>query len=130
MATLTRYEEVVQEHICLYVYSLRLQKFSIFNDVRLVKNIMFQNNPLYYIHHYSGSDNNTEHTVSPNAGEVLNNGGIFKVWFAKADDSVGVKYLLDAIDIYTDEKINKASDVITKMRYQQDVAHDTLDCIM
>ena len=128
MATLTQFEQVAQEHICLYVYSLRLQKFCIFNDVRLVKNTMFPKSPMYYIQHYSG--NNTEYTVSPNAGEVLNNSGIFKVWFTKADDSIGIKSLLDAIDIYSAEKIKNAFDTITKMRKQQDIAHENLDIMM
>ena len=130
MANLTRYEQVIQEHICLYVYSIRLNKICIFDDVRLVKNTMFPNDPLYYIHHYSGS-NNTEYTVLPNAGKVLHSGGgTFKVWFAKADDSVGVKSLLEAIDIYTAGKIKKASDTIAKMQKQQIMAHETLDCMM
>ena len=129
MATLTQYEQVIQEHICLYVYSIRLNKFRIFNDVRLVKNTMFSYNPLYYIHHYSGS-NNTEYTVSPDAGEVTYSGGTFKVWLTKANDSVGVKSLLDAVDIYTAGKIKKAFDTIAKMQKQQDMAHETLDCMM
>ena len=112
------------------MYSVRLHKFHIFNDVRLVKNTMFSNKPLYYVHHYLGSDNYTEYTVSPNAGEVLHNGGTFKVWLTKADDSIGIKSLLDAIDIYTAEKIKKASDAITKMQKQQDMAHETLEVIM
>ena len=131
MANLTRYEQVVQEHICLYVYSVRLNKFRIFSDVRLVKNTMYPNNPLYYIHHYSGSDNNTEYTVSPNAGEVLHsNGGTFKVWFTEANADAGVKLLLDAIDIYIAERIKAASNTITTMKKQQDLAHETLDCMM
>ena len=129
MSNLTRYEQVVQEHICLYVYSIRLNKIRIFDDVRLVKNTMFPNDPLYYIHHYSGN-NNTEYTVLPDSGEVIHSGGTFKVWFAKADDNVGVKSLLDAIDIYAAEKIKKASDTIAKMQKQQDMAHETLDCMM
>lgn len=131
MANLTRYEQVIQEHICLYVYSVRLNKFRIFNDVRLVKNTMFPNSPLYYIQHYSGSDNNTEYTVLPNAGEVLHSGGgTFKVWLTKADDSVGVRSILNAVDIYTAGKIKKASDTIAKMQKQQDMAHEILDCMM
>ena len=131
MANLTQYEHVVQEHICLYMYSARLNKFRIFDDVRLVKNTKVPSSPLYYIQHYPGSDNNTEYTVSPYAGKVVHSGGgIFKVWFAKADDSVGVKSLLDAIDIYAAEKIKKASDTIAKMQKQQDIAHETLDYMM
>lgn len=131
MANLTQYEQVVQEHICLYVYSVRLNKLRIFDDVKLVKNTMFPNNPLYYIHYYSGSDNNTEYTVLPNAGEVIHSGGgTFKVWLTKANNSVGVKSLLDAVDIYTAGKIKKASDTIVKMQKQQNMAHETLDCMM
>lgn len=128
MANLTQYEQVVQEHICLYVYSIKLHELRIFDDVRLVKNTMIPNNPLYYIRHYSG--NNTEYTVSPDAGEVIHSGGTFKVWFEKADNSVGVKSLLDAIDIHVAEKIKNSFDTITKMRKQQDLVHETLDFMM
>lgn len=126
MAVLTQYEEIIQEHICLYVYSSKLHKFRIFDDVRLVKNNMSPNNPLYYVQHYLGSDNNTEYTVSSDAGKVLHSSGTFKVWFIKADNSVGIKSLLDAIDNYTAEKIKKASDIIIKMQKQQDMAHEIL----
>ena len=60
----------------------------------------------------------------------MQGGGTFKIWFAKADDSTGIKSLLDAIDIYTAEKIKKASDTIAKMQKQQDMAHETLDAVM
>lgn len=131
MANLTQYEQVIKEHICLYMYSPRLHRFRIFNDVRLVKNTMFPNNPLYYICHYSGSDNNTEYTVLPNAGEVMHNGGgTFKVWLTKANDSLGVKSLLDAIDIYTSGKIKKAADTIAKMQKYKDLAHEELEFMM
>lgn len=129
MAILTQYEQVVQEHICLYVYSVRLNNFRIFNDVKLIKNTMYTNNPLYYIHYYSGS-NNTAYTVSPDAGEVIHSGGVFKVWLTKANDSVGVKSLLDAVDIYAAERIKKASDTIAKIQKQQDMAHETLDVLV
>ena len=130
MANLTRYEEVVQEHICLYVYSVRLNKFRIFNDIKLVKNTMIPNSPLYYIQYYLKTDD-AEYVVSPNAGEVLHsNGGVFKVWFTKADDSVGVKSLLDAIDIYIAERIKAASNTIDTMKKQKDMAHETLNYMM
>lgn len=131
MADLTRYEQVVQEHICLYVYSVWSDKFRIFNDVKLVKNTMIPNSPLYYINYYSEDIDNNEYIVSPNAGEVLHsNGGVFKVWFTKADDSVGVKSLVDAIDIYITERIKAAYNTVTTMKKQQDIVHETLDCIM
>ena len=131
MANLTQYEQVIKEHICLYVYSIKLHRFLIFNDVRLVKNTMIPNDPLYYICHYPGSDNDTEYIVLPNAGEVMHSGGgTFKVWLTKANDSVGVKSLLDAIDIYTSGKIKKAADTIAKMQKYQDLAHEALDFMM
>lgn len=130
MAILTRYEQVMHEHVALYVYSTKLNKFSVFDDVRLIKNTIFPDKPMYYIHHYSGSDAHTEYIVSSNAGEVLNSGGTFKVWFVKADNSVGIKTLIDAIDIYIAEKIKKASDTITKMKKQQNMAHEILDVMM
>lgn len=131
MANLTQYEQVVQEHICLYVYSIMLDQLHIFNDVRLVKNTMIPNNPLYYIHYYSGSDGTTEYIVSPNAGEVRHsNGGVFKVWLTKADDSIGAKYLLDAIDIYIAGRIKAVSNTIATMKKQKDMVHETLDCMM
>lgn len=131
MAFLTRYEQVVQEHICLYVYSVRLNKFRIFNDVKLVKNTMTPNSSLYYINYYSEDIDNNEYIVSPNAGEVLHsNGGVFKVWFTKADDSAGIKSLLDAIDVYIVERIKAASNTIDTMIKQQDMAHEILDCMV
>ena len=123
MNNLTKYEQVVQEHICLYVYSIVLDQLHVFNDVRLVKNTMTPNNPLYYIHYYSGSDGTTEYIVSPNAG-------VFKVWLTKADDSIGAKYLLDAINIYIAERIKAASNTIATMKKQKDMAHDTLDVLV
>lgn len=129
MRTLTQFEQVVQEHICLYVYSIRLNKFRIFNDVRLIKNVMFPNKPLYYINYYS-ANNNTEYTVSSNAGEVLHDsGGMFKLWFTKANNNIGIKSLLDAIDFYTAEKIDEALNVINKMKKQRDLAHAELTSI-
>ena len=131
MANLTQFEQVVQEHICLYVYSVRLNKFRIFNDVRLVKNIMFPNNPLYYIHYYPGSDGATEYIVSPNAGEVQHsNGGVFKVWLTEANDSAGAKLLLDAIKKKIDERIKAASNTISTMKKQKETSHDTLDVLV
>lgn len=130
MSTLTRYEKVIQEHIALYVYYVKTNKLGVFDDVILIENTMFPNKHLYYIHHYSRSGTNTEYTVLPDAGEVLHSGGTFKVWFTKADDRVGIKSLLDAIDIYTADKIKNASDIITKMQNQQDLAHRALDFMM
>lgn len=127
MDRLTRYDYVIEEHICLYVYSVKLNKFRIFNDVKLIKNIMIPSEPLYYIHYYSKSDNTEYYTVSPNAGEVLHsNGEVFKVWFMKEDDAVGIKSLLDAIDVYIAEQIEEAHNTITTMKKQQDLAHEEL----
>ena len=128
MANLTKYEQVVQEHICLYVYSIRLNNFRIFNDVGLVKNTMIPNKPLYYIHYYSWNDYDIEYVVLPDAGKVQHDGcGTFKVWFTEANDNAGVKLLLDAVDIYTAGKIKKASDTIAEMQNYQNLAHETLD---
>lgn len=131
MGNLTQHEQVIQEHICLYTYSVRFDKFRIFNDVMLIKNTMVPNKPLYYTHHYQGSDNYTKYFVLPDAGKVLHSGdGSFKVWLTEADDSAGVKLLLDAVDIYTVGKIEKAFNTITEMQQHQYVAHETLDCMM
>lgn len=127
MDRLTQYDYVVEEHICLYVYSVRSNKFRIFNDIRLIKNIRIPSEPLYYIHYYSKSDNTEYYTVSPNAGEVLHsNDEVFKVWFMKADDAVGAKSLLDAIDIYIAEKIETMHNTIATMKKQQRLAHAEL----
>ena len=130
MTTLTQYEKVIREHAALYVYSTKLNTLGVFNDVKIVENTRFSREPLYYIRHYPGSNNHNEYIVSPDAGEVLNSGGTFKVWLTKADDKVGVKTLLDAIDIYAAKKIKKAFDTITEMRKKQDLAHETLDFMM
>jgi len=131
MDNLTRYEEVIQEHICLYVYSIRLGKFRKFNDVRLVKNTVIPNNPLYYILHYSRNDHNTEYIVLPDEGKVQHSGGgTFKVWYKEANDIAGVKSLLDAIDIYTAGKIKKASDTIAEMQNYRNLAHEELDAMI
>lgn len=132
MNNLTKYEQVIHEHICLYVYSIRLGKFRKFNDVRLVKNTVIPNNPLYYILHYSSrNEHNTEYIVLPDEGKVQHSdGGTFKVWFAEANDSTAVNLLLDAIDIYTEGKIKKASNTIAEMQNYRNLARKELDFMM
>ena len=131
MNTLTKYEQVIHEHICLYAYSIRLGKFRKFNDVRLVKNTVIPNSPLYYILHYSRNDHNTEYIVLPDEGKVEHSGGgVFKVWYKEANDSAGIKSLLDAVDIYTSGKIEKAYDTIAEMQNYRNLAHVELEIMV